>query len=91
MPQKADPQIIITNLQQQINSVQQEKLTQRKNFENRIKMLELEVEELQNNQEISIDKALNKAKNQIKSKGQASEEANKELSKLRRDINLKDH
>lgn len=42
------------------------------------------------NKDIAIERALNKAKNEIKSKGEQSKEALEELSKLRRESDLKD-
>lgn len=60
------------------------------NYKNRIAILEMEIQEMIENKDLAIERALNKAKNQIKSKGEQSKEALEEIVRLKRENELKD-
>lgn len=60
------------------------------NYKNRIAILEMEIQEMIENKDLAIERALNKAKNQIKSKGEQSKEALEEIARLKRENELKD-
>ena len=61
------------------------------NYQNRINLLEMEINELQTGQDSAIERALNQARNEIKSRSEKSKEAMHEQLKLKKEMDLKDH
>ena len=64
-----------SELQKRIRELEEEKLKIENNYKNRISLLESELEEMNKNQDIAIERALNQAKNKIKGEGEKTKKA----------------
>lgn len=68
MPIKIDHQTLVAELQKELLKAQEEKHKVEENLKNRVALLEYENEELERNQQVTIQRALNESKKKLKMK-----------------------